>query len=74
MLGGDYLSDIRISIKAARVNSKMNQSEFAREIGVSLATVTNWENGKTEPDASQLRKISEISGIPMDFIFIPQKS
>ena len=74
MLGGDYLSDIRISIKAARVNSEMNQIEFAREIGVSLATVTNWERGKTEPDASQLRKISEISGIPMDFIFIPQKS
>ena len=74
MLGGDYLSDIRISIKAARVNSEMNQSEFAREIGVSLATVTNWERGKTEPDASQLRKISEISGIPMDFIFMPQKS
>lgn len=74
MLGGDYLSDIRISIKAARVNSEMNQIEFAREIGVSLSTVTNWERGKTEPDASQLRKISEISGIPMDFIFIPQKS
>ena len=74
MLGGDYLSGIRISIKAARVNSEMNQSEFAREIGVSLATVTNWESGKTEPDASQLRKISEISGIPRDFIFIPQKS
>lgn len=68
------MSDIRISIKAARVNSEMNQIEFAREIGVSLATVTNWERGKTEPDASQLRKISEISGIPMDFIFIPQKS
>lgn len=74
MLGGDYLSDIRISIKAARVNSEMNQIEFAREIGVSLSTVTNWERGKTEPDASHLRKISEISGIPMDFIFIPQKS
>ena len=68
------MSDIRISIKAARVNSEMNQIEFAREIGVSSATVTNWERGKTEPDASQLRKISEISGIPMDFIFIPQKS
>jgi transcriptional regulator with XRE-family HTH domain len=68
------LKDIEISIAAARVNSKMTQKEFADKIGVSLATVTNWEKGKTEPDASQLRIISELSGIPMDYIFIPKES
>lgn len=64
------MKDIEISIAAARVNSKMTQKEFANKIGVSLATVTNWEKGKTEPDASQLRVISKLSGIPMDYIFI----
>ena len=64
----------RISIPACRVNANMNQREFAEEMGVSLATVTNWESGKTEPSASQLRKISQISGVPMDFIFVPLKS
>jgi len=68
------LKDIEISIAAARVNSKMTQKEFADKIGVSLATVTNWEKGKTEPDASQLRVISKLSGIPMDYIFIPKES
>lgn len=68
------MKDIEISIAAARVNSKMTQKEFADKIGVSLATVTNWEKGKTEPDASQLRIISELSGIPMDYIFIPKES
>lgn len=68
------MNQLKISIAAARVNSKMNQREFANEIGVSLSTVVNWESGKTEPDASQLRKISEISGIPMDYIFVPKQS
>jgi len=66
--------ELKISIAAARVNSKLNQREFAEKIGVSLATVTNWEKGKTEPDASQLREISRLSGIPMDYIFIPKES
>ena len=64
----------RISIAACRVNAKMNQREFADKIGISLATVTNWELGKTEPDLSQLRAISVLSGIPMDFIFVERES
>ena len=64
----------RISIAACRVNAKMNQREFADKIGISLATVTNWELGKTEPDLSQLRAISELSEIPMDFIFVERES
>lgn len=68
------MENIEISIAAARVNSGLNQREFAEKIGVSLATVTNWEKGKTEPDSSQLRKISQLSGIPMDFIFVKDKS
>lgn len=63
-----------ISIAAARVNSGLNQREFAEKLGVSLATVTNWEKGKTEPNASQLREISRISKIPMDVIFVPKES
>ena len=68
------MGDFRISIAAARVNSNLNQKEFAQKIGVSLSTVVNWEKGKTEPDASQLRMISQLSGIPMDIIFIPKES
>ncbi len=66
--------DFKISISAARVNSGLNQRKFADELGVSLATITNWERGKTEPDVSQLRKISQLSGIPMDYIFVLDKS
>ena len=64
----------KISIAACRINARLNQREFANKIGVSLSTVTNWEHGKTEPDSSQLRNISKLSGIPMDFIFVERQS
>lgn len=61
---------MEISIAACRVNAKMTQTEFAEAIGVSLPTITNWEKGKTEPRIGHLRKISEISGIPIDDIAV----
>ena len=67
-------SKIRISLPAARVNAGMNQRDMAAYLGVDLSTIANWEKCKSEPNASQLRKISEASGIPMDFIFVQQES
>lgn len=65
---------LKITLPAARVNAGMNQREMAEFLGVDVSTITNWEKGKTEPSTSQLRKISEVSGIPMDYIFVPEKS
>lgn len=65
---------INISLKAARVNAGLTQRELAEALNVTVDTVLNWENGKSEPKLSQLKRISELSGIPMDFIFVPMKS
>lgn len=62
----------KITLEAARVNAGLTQKELAEILGVSNTTVVNWEKGNTEPTISQLKKISELSGIPMDFIFIPE--
>ena len=64
----------KISLEAVRVNAKMTQKEWATKLGVSNATVVNWEKGNTEPSLSQLREMSRLSGVPMDFIFVPDKS
>ena len=61
----------KISLEAVRVNAKKTQKEWALLLGVSNATVVNWEKGNTEPSLSHLREMSKLSGIPMDFIFVP---
>lgn len=64
----------KIRLAAVRVNANMSQKEWADCFEVDPSTVSNWESGKTEPSASQLRKMSSLSGIPMDFIFVPEQS
>jgi len=64
----------RISLAAARVNAELTQAELGARLGVAKTTVINWENGKSEPSMSQLRTISDLSKIPMDYIFVPEQS
>lgn len=64
----------QISLAAARVNAELTQEQLGEILGVTGATVNNWEHGRSEPTISQLRKISELSKISMDFIFVPCKS
>lgn len=67
-------AEFTISLASARVNADMSQAEFAKALGVDKGTVYNWENGKGVPNAVMLRKISDISKVPMDYIFVPEKS
>lgn len=64
----------RISLAAARVNAGLTQAELGERLGIAKTTVINWENGKSEPSMSQLRSISNLSNIPMDYIFVPEQS
>ena len=62
-------------IKQRRKQMGMTMDELAIKMGVkSQRTVVNWEKGNTEPSLSQLREMSRLSEIPMDFIFVPDKS
>lgn len=63
----------KITIKAVRTNADMTIDEWANALGVSKTTVCNWENGITEPNLSMLQKMSELSGVPIDFMVIPEK-
>ena len=38
-------------VKAIRYRLKQSQAEFALTLGVSLATLQGWENGRHRPDA-----------------------
>lgn len=55
-----------ITIKAARVNVGYKLSEAAKELGVSVCTLANYEKGKTEPNYSTVRKMSQLYKLPID--------
>ncbi len=61
-----------ITLKAARVNVGLTQSEFAKRIGVTDTTVRNYERGKTYPDIRVLERIKHVTGVGYeDLIFSP---
>ena len=41
------------SYRSLRVYLGMSQKTFAQKLGVSLCTVRRWENGTSEPSASE---------------------
>ncbi len=59
----------RISLRAARVNADLSQQEAAKRLGISKATLQNYEAGNTVPDILMSRKIQDVYGFPMDYIF-----
>ena len=44
---GDCMKNL---IKAIRIASKMNQEQFAAELGTTVLSINRWENGKTIPN------------------------
>ena len=46
-------------IKTLRQECLLSQEAFAKELGVSFATVNRWETGKTQPTYKALRTIRE---------------
>lgn len=59
----------RITMKAARVNANLSQQEAAKRLGISKATLQNYESGNTVPDILMSRKIEDVYGFPVDYIF-----
>lgn len=61
--------NIKISYEAARVNANLTQIQAAEKLHVSRTTLQNWEQGKTEPKASNIKDMEEVYGIPAAFLF-----
>ena len=56
------------TIRQLREERGETQLQVAIALGVTPATVYNWERGQFEPKASQLRAIAKHFGISMDEI------
>lgn len=56
------------TILKIREREHMSQEEFAQRYHVTRQTISNWENEKNYPDLETLVKISEDSGISIDYM------
>ena len=61
-------TDFGSRLTEARRRKKISQDEFADELGVHPATVSNWEIGKTTPNAFILTCICELLGVSADWL------
>lgn len=63
---------MKLTLKAARTNKAMNQEEASKAIGVSVATLQNYESGKSFPDVPIIKKIEKVYCVAYaDLIFLP---
>ena len=47
------------NLKQLRKSAFLSQASFAKELGVSFSTVNRWENGKSYPSYSAMKRIVE---------------
>lgn len=66
---------MKLTLKAARVNAGLNQSQAAERLGISKDMVSNFERGLTYPKVPIIKKMEELYGVGFnDLIFLPENN
>lgn len=60
--------EMKLTWKAARVNAGKTQAQAAKELGVGVTTISNWERGKSAPTVEQYASLCECYGVSIDRI------
>lgn len=68
------METLQISLAAARINANMTQEAVSKALHVGKQTVVRWEKGKSIPSFITLTALSNLYGIPIDNIILPEKS
>ncbi len=61
--------DINLRIKQLLEKRKRTQDDLAKEIGVSIRTMSNYLNGITNFEANQIPVIAHFLRVPVGYIF-----
>lgn len=57
-----------ITLKAARVNAGMSQTEAAKRLRISKSTLSNYEKYRTKPNIELSKRIADLYGFTVDDI------
>ena len=69
------MSEIKVTMRAARVNAGLTQRQVAAALNVDKGTVCSWENGKTSPAVDMAIAFCELCNVPFDSVtFLRQRN
>ena len=57
-----------IRIDELRRIYRYSQADIAKFLGTTNQTISNWENGKTEPDIASLIKLADLFKVSVDYL------
>lgn len=57
------------TIKYLRKSKKLSQTQLGNELGFSARTVSDWENGNTEPNISTIKALVKYFDISYEEFF-----
>lgn len=61
------MSTIGSKLKTLRKGRGLTQLELSERLGLSRATISNYEVGRRSPHLSELRRFSEFYGVGLDY-------
>lgn len=61
-------NQVALSIKTLRKEKGLTQDQLAEALHVTRQAVSNWENGKTEPDIETLSQLAEFFEVDIEKI------
>ena len=59
--------DIGAKIKTLRKGRGLTQEQLAERLGITRATVSNYEVGRRSPHISELKRIADFFGVGVDY-------
>ena len=62
------MSEIANSIKKLRQEKQLSQEQLAEQLHVTRQAVSNWENGKTQPDIDTLTQLAGVFDVSVERI------
>lgn len=64
-------NELKISMKAARVNANLSQQYVAKYLGIDKSTLINWEKGRSSPSINHFAELCKLYKISQNNIILP---
>ena len=63
------MRELKITLRAARVNAGLSRKEAAKYFSISPETISNYELNSSKVPRSFFTKVEAVYNIPLDYIF-----